>query len=212
MSPNPILPLRLAARRPTPPTPRTTPTTITTWPSGTAVDLALPDLDMIDLRDIAHALALLPRYTGHTPTAYSVATHCLIGSHFVPAGLALEFLLHDAHEAYLGDVSTPLKRLLAEKYEPLAERFDALIAVKFGLRLDGEAQREVARVDALMLAAERFYLRGEAVAVAAADDPTQAFTQIGHLVKTQPAATPEDFLARAWKLMAARYMAAALAD
>jgi 5'-deoxynucleotidase YfbR-like HD superfamily hydrolase len=62
------------------------------------------------IEDIAHALALKNRYTGHTREPYSVAEHCYRASLLVPPAFALPALLHDAAEAYLPDLAAPIKR------------------------------------------------------------------------------------------------------
>lgn len=78
-----------------------------------------PRPEDICIEDIAHALALTCRFTGHCREFYSVAQHSVLVSHYVSdqggdAGLQLAALLHDASEAYLPDVARPIKgRLLA---------------------------------------------------------------------------------------------------
>lgn len=68
-----------------------------------------PDPEDIFIEDIAHALSLTNRYTGHTDKAYSVAEHSVLVSEIVPQPLRLIALLHDASEAYLCDIATPVK-------------------------------------------------------------------------------------------------------
>lgn len=63
----------------------------------------------VDIRDIAHALALETRFGGHSRVFYSVAEHCVRVSHEVEPPHALWGLLHDAAEAYLADVPRPVK-------------------------------------------------------------------------------------------------------
>ncbi len=99
--------------------------------SGT-VDFLNPTPDSINIEDIAHALSLVNRYAGHTPYPYSVAQHSVLCSWMAPAGLELEALLHDAQEAYVGDVPSPLKMLLPE-YKVIENRLEAIIRAKFGL-------------------------------------------------------------------------------
>jgi hypothetical protein len=77
--------------------------------SGELVNLRALRPDQIEIDDIAHALSQQCRFVGHSPQYYSVAQHSVIVSTMVPAAFALAALLHDASEAYLGDVSHFLK-------------------------------------------------------------------------------------------------------
>lgn len=86
--------------------------------AGCAVDLLTPSPETIDLDvDVAEALARLPRFVGHVRGGpYSVAQHCVIGADLLARegeDLAAAFLLHDAHEAYLGDIATPAQTAIA---------------------------------------------------------------------------------------------------
>lgn len=88
--------------------------------SNRAFDLRFPDPAMVDFDiDIAEALARLARFNGHVRSGpYSVAQHCVLGADAVfrdtgEREAAAAFLLHDAHEAYLGDIPTPVARALA---------------------------------------------------------------------------------------------------
>lgn len=71
-----------------------------------------PRPEDIDIRDIAHALSNICRFTGHTREFYSVAQHSVIASMIVPRPSALAALLHDSAEAYMGDIARPWKRFL----------------------------------------------------------------------------------------------------
>ncbi len=86
----------------------------------------------VDSIDIAHALSLICRYGGHARKYYSVAEHCVLMSYAVPEDHALWALLHDATEAYVGDMVRPLKHQLPE-YQAAEARVMVAIAHRFGL-------------------------------------------------------------------------------
>lgn len=84
--------------------------------------------------DIAHSLGFQCRYNGHTRVFYSVAEHSILMSYAVPEEDALWALLHDAPEAYIGDMVRPLKKHMPE-YRAIDERIMDVICVRFGLPL-----------------------------------------------------------------------------
>ena len=88
----------------------------------------------IDISVIAHSLSMLCRFGGHTLKFYSVAQHCVQASWIVPAKDALWALLHDASEAYLSDLPTPIKHLdCMLEYRLAEQRAMDTICRKFGL-------------------------------------------------------------------------------
>lgn len=100
--------------------------------SGIFIDLAEPDPDLIQIGDIAHALAHVCRFGGHSAKHYSVAEHAvLVADRLLAAGhapvVALAGLHHDDAEAYLGDIPRPLKPLLGDAYGTLTHRLDQAI-------------------------------------------------------------------------------------
>ena len=119
--------------------------------SGLYIDFDDPDPDTILLEDIAHALSLMNRYAGHTPFPYSVAQHCVLASRMAPPGLELEALMHDAQEAYVVDLPSPLKRLLPG-YREVEQRIEAVIRKKFGLPVAFDPR--VKEIDTRMLVTE----------------------------------------------------------
>lgn len=102
--------------------------------SGIAFDVLNPEPKMIVPLDIAAALSKTPRFSGHTHTFYSVAEHCVRMSQleFMPKDLRLYALLHDAAEAYILDVPTPLKEKLPF-YRTAEKNILACIFERFGL-------------------------------------------------------------------------------
>lgn len=128
--------------------------------SGKAFDLENPTPDMVDLDDICHALSFINRFTGHAQQAHSVATHSFLVAYLVPREFHLHALLHDAAEAYVGDMAAPLKRLL-RKYDPDApflqveQMVTEAIADHFGLPRDFAHCDVVKRADLQVLSIER---------------------------------------------------------
>lgn len=126
--------------------------------SGKYFDLLSPEGFEFDINDIAWALSHLCRFTGHTNQFYSVAQHSYHVSVIVPEPIAMHALLHDAAEAFIGDVSSPLKALLPE-YKEIEKRIETALFSFFGL--SSEIPADVKKADLVMLATERKYLIGE---------------------------------------------------
>ena len=123
---------------------------IQTW-TGKAFRPLSPSPGSIDIRDIAHSLALLCRFNGHCNQFYSVAEHCVRISNVVPADQALWGLLHDAAEAYISDLPRPVKRQVPE-----FERFedDLLQLIMAHYQLPWPMPADVKRADDVLLATE----------------------------------------------------------
>lgn len=123
--------------------------------SGVNFDFLNPREKDINLGDILLSLSREPRYVGHTSRWYSVLEHSVRGAKLlqrVSRAHALEFLLHDAAEAYTGDIPTPLKLLLPE-LKRIEQGIDVVIRRKFGL--PEEMSAEVKAMDLAMCAAEK---------------------------------------------------------
>lgn len=100
--------------------------------NGKYFDILKPEEYEYEIEEIASSLSNLCRYTGHVNSFYSVAEHSVLVSRLVPDSLALAGLLHDASEAFLGDVSSPLKKLLPE-YKKIEDNVQKAIFNHFGL-------------------------------------------------------------------------------
>jgi hypothetical protein len=100
--------------------------------TGRRFDVFAPNPDHIHLLDIATALAHTCRFSGHVPYHYSVGQHSLLMSRVVPPAVALEALLHDAAEAYLGDVPRPIRQGLQD-YNAVMGLVETAVAQRFGL-------------------------------------------------------------------------------
>lgn len=94
-------------------------------------DFTNPRAQDVDVYDIAAALSKVCRFAGHCHWFYSVAEHALLVRELViRAGhpeLGYAALHHDSEEAYLGDVTTPLKALLGEAFQKIREPLDAVV-------------------------------------------------------------------------------------
>lgn len=113
-----------------------------------------PRPEDVQITDIAHALSQICRYNGHCLGHYSVAQHSVLVSRIVPRADRLAGLLHDAPEAYLGDVARPLKGLpLYAEYRAAEGLLWRVIAGRFGI--SPELPQSVQHADAVLLATER---------------------------------------------------------
>jgi uncharacterized protein len=122
--------------------------------SGDYVSLLFPHEWTPRIDDIAHALSNLCRFTGHTRRFYSVGEHSCRVADLMPPELRLAGLLHDASEAYLGDMSRPLKHhpFFGEAYRDVERALQGRIDDLFGVTTD---LPDVHAADLVLLATEK---------------------------------------------------------
>lgn len=133
--------------------------------SAREFDLLKPRADLITTLDIAHALSLICRFNGHCTRHYSVAQHSLLVADIVQSqgyapDIQLLALLHDAAEAYVGDMTRPLKLWLRQDtggngsdYDFVEQRIWQAICERFDLA--PELPIVVHEADMIALATER---------------------------------------------------------
>lgn len=110
-----------------------TPDCIRTY-TGTYVNVFEPTTEMINITDICHGLAHQCRFGGHTTEFYSVAQHSVMASRmFNDWKSGLDALLHDAAEAYLLDIPSPIKAHLPG-YRNMENRLMQIIAQVYNTR------------------------------------------------------------------------------
>lgn len=123
----------------------------------------------IQIVDIAHALSLMCRANGHFPHFYSVAQHCVncvreAAARGYSERVQLGCLLHDASEAYLSDVTRPIKQLLPY-YLEVEDRLQNIIFDKWITPTLTEKERaQIFEVDDALLYHEFMEIMGERVA------------------------------------------------
>ncbi|MFJ5398436.1 HD family hydrolase [Pectobacterium sp. CHL-2024] len=120
--------------------------------TGRHFNYTAPCVDDVDIRDIAHALSQINRFCGHTHWPYSVAQHSVGASYIVPTEFAFEALMHDAHEAYVSDMMSPLKHLLPD-YQRIETSVEMVVRTRYELPF--KTSPEVKRADLIMLATEK---------------------------------------------------------
>ena len=131
--------------------------------TGSVVDLRFIERNSISALDIAHSLSLLNRFTGHTTRPYSVAEHCLLVVEILEREAAvhdrqtlLAALLHDAHEAYTIDLSSPMTELLGSMWDEAEWQAMEAVLARFGaLAAWHEHRRLIKHADMVALATER---------------------------------------------------------
>ena len=125
-----------------------------------------PRPEDISISDIANGLALTSRYAGQGEVYryYSVAEHSVLMTEYAatrgwPTKALLCVLLHDAAEAYLGDLTSPVKQVIGAGYKLVEERVQNAILDKYGLRLTEEVYRaHIKGLDIGIVPVERLYL------------------------------------------------------
>lgn len=133
-----------------------------------------PKAELIKIEDIAHSLAMLCRANGHFKTFYSVGQHCIncmreAVARGYSARVQLGCLLHDASEAYLSDVTRPVKAELPQ-YKLIEEPLQEVIWNKWlDTPLTEQERTEVFDIDDAVLAHEFIALMGASIV-----DPTPA--------------------------------------
>lgn len=125
-----------------------------------------PKKEDLHIEDIAHALSLMTRANGHFPEFYSVGQHCIACcKEAVARGydnrLSLACLLHDAAEAYLADVTRPVKAHM-DFFRETEERLLCVIYERYlGSSLSEKESEEVRDVDDTLLYYEFLHYMGE---------------------------------------------------
>ncbi len=116
-----------------------------------------PDMEDINIVDIAHALSNICRFNGHSNRFYSVAEHSL-GCLGLARHMGLSYshryaaLMHDAAEAYLSDVVRPVKRVI-HGYSEHEAKLEIIIANKYDIH--SSDLLIINKIDNIMLATER---------------------------------------------------------
>ncbi len=113
--------------------------------SGRRLDLLDPSPVDVEIEDVAHGIARVARWNGQTlgPLPFNVAQHSLIVEEFCgeikpgwPAKWRLAALLHDGPEFVIGDMISPFKAQLGERYKVIERRLQQAIHLRFGLPAD----------------------------------------------------------------------------
>lgn len=127
--------------------------------NGHAFDPKIKKIDVIELDDIAHALSNICRYSGHCSEFYSVAEHSVLVSRIVrklwPDDIQAIWagLLHDATEAYVGDMTTPLK-ILMPQFMDIENKIAEDVAEKFKIQWTKQTTERVKVADLTALSTE----------------------------------------------------------
>lgn len=123
--------------------------------SGSYFSYEHPGLSDFNIIDIARGLSHICRFGGQCQQFYSVAEHSIYVSRLVPEHLRWDALLHDAAEAFIGDMPKPLKEMLPD-YKAVERRVEAAISKKFGLAQ--KISPEIKLADVTMLRTEQIQL------------------------------------------------------
>jgi len=111
-----------------------------------------PKPEEVNITDIAHSLAFQCRFNGHSNSFFSIAQHSVFVSKIVPPKQALAGLLHDAAEAYTGDIVTPLKRFLPPEFGEIEKTIEKAIFAHF--KIENINSFEIKKADKIALFTE----------------------------------------------------------
>lgn len=125
--------------------------------SGRYFDFADPQPHQFVLTDIAGGLAKACRFSNQAPRFYSVAEHSILcrqvaEMHGCPRNVIRAVLMHDAAEAFTGDITKPLKVMLGEAFTEIERRIEDCIATKYDLDFSDPVIKDI---DRAMLLFER---------------------------------------------------------
>jgi len=136
----------------------------TTTVTGEKIAFEFPLLykNRYTLEDIAHHLSMVNRFGGATKFPYSVAQHQVLGAQHILSAtndpvLGLDFLFHDAPEAYMGDMRTPLKRIMPQ-FRQIEDDMDLAIRTSLdrrGIPVPLYVRPETKKLDAQMFLTEK---------------------------------------------------------
>ena len=121
--------------------------------SGKKVNVSNPDPSTIEITDIAWALSRMPRFSGHSIpyVPYSVAQHCIqVMKELAPHGPEIQMygLLHDAAEAYINDLPSPVKHIpeIHAVIKKLEDKLMLTIYEALGLRPPTEEEEAIVKI------------------------------------------------------------------
>ena len=145
--------------------------------SGKGVSLFDPEPGCIDINDIAHHLANICRWSGATGDFFSVAQHTVMGLAICERERRPQWLLHDAEEAYFGDVIPPVKNQFPELNAAMIN-MRKFIYKELGVEYIYDA--EIKRVDGEMLKWDLDHLIGKNFRHAKCWSPSEARSEFLH--------------------------------
>lgn len=147
------------------------------------VDVYRPDASSVRVLDMSWSLSMICRYNGQVPFFYSVAEHSVLATRLsetlcpdMRCEVRLAVLCHDLHEAYVGDLISPVKVFVPE-YGELEKRWEEAVREALGLRLSVEEEGHLGEVDHMMKLVEMYCFyeavpdveRGEEIVVKLSD-------------------------------------------
>jgi hypothetical protein len=133
--------------------------------TGGEFDVRRPRPGQVVFADVAHALAQINRFCGHARRPYSVAEHSLLVTEICEREFGMRVhgllaaLMHDAHEAYTGDMSSPVKQVVGDGWRRFESEMEYAVRRSFSLFYACSSHaHQVHQADLMALATERLQL------------------------------------------------------